>query len=77
MVGAAFYLACHNHAEWSVRNLLERRPGKGKYAVFGARLYYIRIGFNGRAFQGLKFLIRSAPQFHMAPLLTTTDILST
>jgi hypothetical protein len=77
MLGATFHLAGHNHTEWSVRNLLERGACKSKYAVLGARLYYIRISFNGRALQSPKLPIRSSPHFHMAPLLATLDILST
>jgi len=77
MLSATFHLAGHNLTEWSVRNLLERGSCKSKYALLGARLYYIRISFNGRAFQTPKLLIRSPPHFHVAPLLTTPDILST
>jgi hypothetical protein len=77
MFGATFHLAGHNHTEWSVRNLLERGSCKSKYAVLGARLYYICISFKGRAFQSPKLLFRTAPHFHMAPLLTMLDVLST
>jgi len=45
--------------------------------TLSARLYCIRISLNGRAFQSPKLLIRGSPHFHMAPLLTTPDILST
>ncbi len=76
-LGATFHLTRHNFTEWSVRKLLERRPRKSKYAVLGARLNYIRIRLNGRAFQSPKLLMRSSPHLHMAPLLTKPDIFST
>jgi len=76
MVVATSYLARHNHTEWDVGDLLERRPCQSKYAILGARFYYIRIDFNGRASQSPKLLIRSSTHFHMAPLLTATDIFS-
>jgi hypothetical protein len=75
MVGATFHLACRYLTQW--RNFLEGGACTRKYAHLGARLYCTRISVNGRAFQSPKLLIRSSPHFHMAPLLTTPDILST
>ncbi len=76
MVGSTFNLTCHDQAKCSVRDLLERGSCESKYAVLGASVYYVRVGFSGCAPQSPKLLIRSSPHFHMAPLLTTPDILS-
>jgi len=79
MGGATFHFARHDLTEWRVRKLLERRPFKGKNAHLSASFncISISISLNGCAFQRPKLLIRSSPHFHMAPLLTTPDILST